>query len=148
MNAWNRYWYTPLASVRPYLLVKSVLAIFALDLCVLMLRSGHWYGHADFNVAHFRWLDTLQPLPTQTSYNCVLLLTAILALVGFFYSANRLILVLILTLYTYSWSMSLHDAFQHHYFISLVLFCVACPPHLPLWRCRASPGPAPEAAWS
>jgi len=130
MNAWNRYWYTPLASVRPYLLIKSVLAIFALDLCVLMLRRGHWYGHADFNIAHFRWLDTLQPLPTQTSYNCVLLLTAILALVGIFYSANRLILVLILTLYTYSWSMSLHDAFQHHYFISLVLFCVACLPNL------------------
>ena len=130
MNAWNRYWYTPLASVRPYLLVKSVLAIFALDLCVLMLRNGHWYGHADFNVAHFRWLDALQPLPTQTSYNCVLLLTAILALVGTLYSANRLILVLVLTLYTYSWSMSLHDAFQHHYFISLVLFCVACLPNL------------------
>jgi hypothetical protein len=130
MNAWNRYWYTPLASVRPYLLVKSVLSIFALDLCVLMLRGGHWYGHADFNVAHFRWLDALQPLPTQTSYNCVLLLTAILALVGIFYSANRLILVLILMLYTYSWSMSLHDAFQHHYFISLVLFCMACLPNL------------------
>jgi len=130
MNAWNRYWYTPLASVRPYLLVKSVLAIFALDLCVLMLRRGHWYGHADFNVAHFRWLDALQPLPTQTSYNCVLLLTAILALVGIFYSASRVILVLILMLYTYSWSMSLHDAFQHHYFISLVLFCMACLPNL------------------
>ena len=28
-------------------------------------------------------------------------------------------------LYTFSWSMSMLDSYQHHYFVSLVLLCLA-----------------------
>jgi len=124
MNPWNRYWYGPVSAVRPYLLVKGFLILLAFDTWTGMIAHGARYGAGGFNVAHFRWLDALHPVPTAAWYVGLMLLIGWLALVTVLAGTNRLVLGLIAVLYTYGWSMSLLDRYQHHYFISLVLLCL------------------------
>ena len=54
---------------------------FVADLGVIIEDAIARYGIDGFNVAHFRWLDALQPLPSAASYIAVLLLTGMLSLV-------------------------------------------------------------------
>jgi hypothetical protein len=120
-SAWDRYWYGTVDAVRPYLLMKGVLLLLAFDTWLLRIPGGWKYGLDGFNVAHFHWLDSLQPPPTVGAHVGILLAVGMLALVcalidpGFW---TRLLLAL---LYTYSWAKSMFDNYQHHYFLSLVL---------------------------
>ncbi|MEK6247337.1 MAG: HTTM domain-containing protein, partial [Planctomycetales bacterium] len=124
MSVWDRFWFTPIAAVRPYLLTKFVLLLLAFDLCLVRIPGGSLYGLGDFNVAQFAWLDALQPQPSSALYVGITLTASILALIAVMTQANRFILGLVCLLYTYAWAMSMLDQFQHHYFISLVLFCL------------------------
>jgi len=45
-----------------------------------MLLRAYRYGADGFNVAHFAWLDALQPLPTASSYATLLLVSGLLAM--------------------------------------------------------------------
>lgn len=121
MNSWERYWFGPVAAIRPYLLIKAVLLLLAVDLWLLRVPSGSRYGLDGFNVAHFQWLDALQPLPSPDLYVGLVLLTGWLAFVCVLISAGPWLLALLTILYTYTWAMSMIDGFQHHYFLSLVL---------------------------
>ena len=76
MRAWDNYWYAPVAAIRPYLLFKGFLLILALDICLLMVKEGHWYGLGGFNIAHFPVLDAVQPLPSPAIYIGTMLLAA------------------------------------------------------------------------
>jgi hypothetical protein len=58
----------------------------------------------------------------------VQVLTALLAVVVALTGADRPALVALVVLYTWSWAMSMLDTYQHHYFLSLVLLCLACFP--------------------
>ncbi|MFI5306158.1 MAG: hypothetical protein ACHQ53_02330 [Polyangiales bacterium] len=109
---------------RAYLFSKLFLLMLALDTWMLMIGHAGRYGVAGFNVAHFGWLDAIAPTPSARSYVAVLLLTGLLALVVALTGIRRLPVLLLFLLYSYSWSMSMLDSYQHHYFVSLILFCL------------------------
>ena len=106
MKIWNRYFYGNVAAIRPYLLIKVVLIFLAMDRWIAMSRFGSIYGAAGFNVAHFPWLDALQPLPTADYHVAFLLLTGLLSVVFAFSGGGRIALFSLFLLYTYCWSMS------------------------------------------
>ena len=123
MKTWNLYWYGPVAAIRPYLLIKGFLLLLAFDAWTLMIHPGARYGAGQFNVAHFAWLDAIHPVPTPGWYVGLIILIGWLALTMVLTKPNRWTVTALCLLYTYAWSMSLLDRYQHHYFISLVLFC-------------------------
>jgi HTTM domain len=120
-NRWERYWFGSVAAIRPYLLMKTILFMLAFDLWMVRLPGGWRFGLDAFNVAHFRWLDAVQPLPTAGLYNGLVLLVGILAFVCAVVGASFWVRVILLLAYTYTWAQSMLDGFQHHYLFSLVL---------------------------
>ena len=122
IDLWENYWFGPVAAIRPYLLMKAVLLLLAFDMWLLRITKGARYGVFEFNIAHFPWLDAIQPLPTPALFVGSVLSVGLLAMVCTLGGAFHWALVLLALSYTYTWSMSLLDSFQHHYFISLVLF--------------------------
>jgi hypothetical protein len=121
---WNWYWYGPVAAVRPYIITRSILLVFAFDAWTRSLRTAARYGSGDFNVAHFSWLDAVQPLPTASVRVGVLVSTGLLAMTIVCGGGGRLLLAALALIHTYGWSMSMFDSFQHHYFLSLTLLCL------------------------
>jgi len=101
--------------------MKAVLLVLAFDVWLVRVPKGWKVGVDGFNVAHFQWLDWLQPLPVPGLYVGVQLLVGIVALVCAFTEAGLWLRILLASLHTYSWAMSLLDNYQHHYFLSLVL---------------------------
>jgi hypothetical protein len=125
MNAWSSFFYGEYGGSRAYLLSRALLLVLAFDMWQLMIGHAGRYGIDGFNVAHFRFLDTLQPLPSAASYVGTLLITGALALVLAFTGLRRMPALLLFALYTFCWSMSMLDSYQHHYFVSLLLLCLA-----------------------
>ena len=121
MTAWDRYWFGPVAAVRPYVLERAVLFLLALDSWVQFVPHGGRYGAGGFNVAHFLWLDAIQPLPSPALHVGLVLIVGGLAWVIACTGGNCSLRVLLLVLYTYGWAMSRLDAYQHHYLLSLLL---------------------------
>ena len=64
MGGWNRYWHGPVAAVRAWVVLNGILLLLAFDVWVQSLRTAARYGSGAFNVAHFAWLDAVQPLPS------------------------------------------------------------------------------------
>ena len=127
-NLWQRYWFAPVAAIRPYLLAKAMLWLTAFDVWLLRVENSAQFALEDFNVAHFYWLDVVQPVFTPPVYTGLLLGTGLFALYCAFAGANRIVLALLALSYTYSWAASMLDGYQHHYFLSLVLLaCVFFP---------------------
>ncbi|HEX9765408.1 MAG TPA: HTTM domain-containing protein, partial [Nitriliruptorales bacterium] len=141
MTAWEHYWFGPVAAIRPYLLMKAVYGMLALDLWLVQIPRGGRYGAGGFNVAHFRWLDVVQPLPSPDLYVGLMLSLGLLALVCALSDPGRWARALVAVLHTYSWAMSLHDTYQHHYFLSLALAAFVFFPRVPA-RALAAPGDA------
>ena len=132
MNRWDSLWYGPVASARPLLWEKLFLALLALDVWTQLLARGARYGAAGFNVAHFAWLDALQPAPGPELYVGLMLIVGWLAAFLAWTGHDRLGLAALCGLYTWGWSMSILDSYQHHYLISLALLClVFLPRRLP-----------------
>ncbi|MFO0912133.1 MAG: tetratricopeptide repeat protein [Pirellulales bacterium] len=121
LTSWDELWTGPVAAIRPYLFMKCFYLLIATDAVVLMTERGARYGVDGFNVAHFRWLDTLQPAPSATWYVGCLMLVAVLALLQVFagFSVGRAIATAVG--YTYCWTMSRYDSYLHHYLTSLIL---------------------------
>jgi tetratricopeptide (TPR) repeat protein len=130
---WNAFWYGPVAVVRPYLLVRCFMLLLAFDAWLLLAYRSAAYGFDGFNVAHFAWLDAVQPTPSPAIYGCVQFLIGLLALYVAVTGFNRLVIAAVTFLYSYGWSMSLLDGYQHHYLTSIVLFCMACFPSARQW---------------
>ncbi|HEV8675868.1 MAG TPA: HTTM domain-containing protein [Methylomirabilota bacterium] len=128
--AWDHYWFGGIAAVRPYLLVKVLLCVLAFDGWLHRVPAGGQYGAGGFGVAHFQWLDALQPLPSPGLYVGLMLAVGLLALWCAFTNAGRWPRALLAVLYTYAWAMSFQDGFQHHYFLSLVLMTFVFFPRL------------------
>jgi len=119
---WDGYWFGPVAAVRPYLLTRTALLMLAFDLWLLRVPSGGLRMSLDgFNVAHFQWLDSVQPLPTPGLYIGIVLLAGMVAFVWALVDAGLWTRALLTLLYAYTWMMSQLDSYQHHYFLSLVL---------------------------
>jgi hypothetical protein len=123
-SLWTRFFYGENGACRSYLFGKLFLLMLAFDTWMLMIGHAGRYGMGGFNVAHFAWLDALMPAPNAATYVGVLLLTGLLALSLVFTGPAPVPVSLLFVLYTFSWSMSMLDSYQHHYFVSLVLFCM------------------------
>lgn len=145
MNALHRFFHGPYAAVRPYLLSKALLMMLALDVWRLMIGHAGRYGIDGFNVAHFAWLDALQPQPSAASYIAVLMLSGLLALLLALTGVRRGPALILFALYTFSWSMSMLDSYQHHYFVSLVLLCLAFFPRTSARELHPPDSPAPAS---
>jgi len=143
-NGWERYWFGSVAAIRPYLLMKATLFMLAFDLWVVRLAEGWRFGLDTFNVAHFRWLDAVQPPPTTGLYNGLLLLVGILAFVCAAVGGNLWARVILALAYTYTWAQSMLDGYQHHYLFSLILLAFIFFP--PLNARGLYPSEAPTAS--
>jgi hypothetical protein len=130
MNAWDRYFHGRYLALRPYLLRKLFLVTVAFDTWLLMIGHAGRYGVAHFNVAHISLLDRLAPVPSPGLYVGVLLLSGWVALGLALIEPTAVGMAVLWCLYTYSWAMSMLDSYQHHYFVSLVLLCMACFPRV------------------
>jgi Vitamin K-dependent gamma-carboxylase len=129
-HAWEHYWFGPVAAIRPYLLVKGALCLLAFDVWMLRVLHGGRYGDGGFNVAHFRWLDALQPLPSPGLYVGLMLAVGMLAMVCVFIDTGPWALALLALMWTYGWAMSMLDSYQHHYLLSLFLTMLVFLPRL------------------
>jgi hypothetical protein len=145
MNAFERFFYSEYGASRAYLFAKGFLLLLALDTWMLMIGHAGRYGIGGFNVAHFGWLDALLPTPSAGFYVAVLVLAGLLALVIVLTGIRRTSVLALFVLYTFSWSMSMLDSYQHHYFVSLVLLCLAFFPQTSATEIHALPPPAPES---
>jgi hypothetical protein len=121
MIDWGRPFRAAYHPARAYLLHKGLLGLLAFDVWVGMLEHAGRYGAGGFNVAHFAFIDAVTPLPTPALYGGMLLLAGLLSLAMFFAGAPRAGKAVLAVLYTSSWLISLHDAYQHHYFLSYML---------------------------
>lgn len=144
MKPLERYFFGDVDAIRPYLLQRGILLLLAFDSWLDLLPHGGRYGAGGFNVAHFGWLDAIAPTPTPGLYSGLIILVGLLALTQALIRPSKLMLFILCGLFTYGWSMSMLDSYQHHYLLSLVLFCVAFFPRLTsadLW-----PNPAERSA--
>lgn len=142
----DRFAFGPVAAVRPWLLLKATLLLLAVDVWHTHLGPAWRYGAAGFNVAHFAWMNGL-PIPTREAYVAMLVVVG----VGSFVCAlmarpPRALLVLVTFLYTWGWSCSMHDSYQHHYLISLILFAFCFFPRLDGKQLFGEIGGAPRRA--
>lgn len=145
MRAFERFFYSEFGASRAYLFAKGFLLLLALDTWMLMIGHAGRYGIAGFNVAHFGWLDAVQPIPTAPLYIAVLMLAGLLALVIVLTGIRRTSVLTLFALYTYSWAMSMLDSYQHHYFVSLVLLCLAFFPQTSASQIHPLPPPVPDS---
>jgi hypothetical protein len=130
MHTWNAAWFGPVSNVRVWLMTRVTALMLALDAWLLMIERGGRYGAGDFNVAHFAWLDAIQPVPTAGLYVGLILSCGVLAMMVALGVLGRLGVVALTVAYSYGWSMSQLDSYQHHVFISWVLLCLCCVPAL------------------
>jgi hypothetical protein len=122
-GAWERWFFAPVRLARPVLLLRGTLFVLGLDCVVDLAEHGARYGIAGFNVAHFPWIDAIQPTPTPTVYVGVILTVGV-ACLGAALTPGRIprsLLAAIAALYNWSWLMSMIDSYQHHYFLGLLL---------------------------
>jgi hypothetical protein len=126
--ALERFFFAPVAPARPYLLIRGVLFLLAFDCWIGLTPRGAYYDGA-FNVAHFPWLDAIQPTPDSALYITLVLGAGLLAFVMAMSRPSRLGMAALFAAYSYAWLMSMVDNYQHHYLISLLLFVLIFAPH-------------------
>lgn len=153
MNRWSAYLFGDVAAVRPLLLARGFLALFAFDLLVDFLPRAHLYGAGGFDVAHFRWLDAIQPTPTPALYVCLILAAAFATLTCAVVGIRRWLIAVACVCYGYAYFMSQHDTYQHHYLLLIMLIVTACFPRIDAASAIAPPdddNPAPPriSAWA
>jgi hypothetical protein len=147
LDPWSRYWLAPVAAVRPWLLMKFTLFVLAFDVLGTHLGPAWRYGAAGFNVPHFAWMSAL-PTPTTAAYVGMLFLVSTGALVAALVpKPPRWLLGGLGVLYTWGWSCSMHDSYQHHYLLGLVLMLFALFPRVDafdLFGAASQPSEAPS----
>ena len=95
-------------------------------------------------MAHFAWLDAVQPSVTPGLTIAVITLAGLLCFgVALAPKPPRWLIALTFLLYTWSWAMSMLDSYQHHYLSSIVLLAFVFFPRLTA-REALDPPAAPE----
>ena len=116
--------------MRPWLILKITLFVLAFDVLHTHLGPAWRYGAGGFNVPHFAWMEAL-PVPTTAAYVGMLFFVSTSALVcALVPRPPRPLLLAIAALYTWGWSCSMHDSYQHHYLLSVLLVAIAMFPTL------------------
>ncbi len=140
----RRILFVPVAAVRPYLVLKGTLLLLAFDMWLTRIEHGGRYGAGSFNVAHFAWLDAVQPEVTAGLYVGVSIVTGLLCFALVLVpAAPRWLLALTFVLHTWSWAMSMLDSYQHHYLLSLVLLALVFFPRPSAEDALLAPAPPP-----
>ncbi len=129
MSHWHRIWYRDVDRSRVRLLTFVLTVLIAVDMWSRVLRRGVAHGNGGFDVAHFAWLDAVQPLPTPELHLGTLFVAGFVAVAMAIAGPSRLGFAVLCLAQTYSWAMSRLDGFQHHYYLSIALMCVALMPH-------------------
>ncbi len=137
------FFFTPVAPARPYLLTRGLLFLLSFDCWLGLVPRGAYYV-SGFNVAHFAWLDAIQPAPSPALYVTLVLGAGLLALSMALSRPSRLGLAVLLVAYTYAWLMSMLDSYQHHYLLSLLLFALIFAPHRTATEVFGPPGAQPN----
>ena len=101
---------------------RLVYGLLAFDLWLEMAPHASRYGAGGLNVAHFSWLDDIQGLPDASTYLAVILASGVVSLGLSLGVGGRVARWALFGLYTYGWAMSQLDSYQHHFFLSIVLF--------------------------
>lgn len=143
--------FVPFAGVRTYILLKGTLLLLAFDIWLTRISHGGRYGAGGFNVAHFAWLDAIQPSVSPGLYIAVSMLTAFLCVaLALAPRPPRWLFAVTFVLHTWSWAMSMLDSYQHHYLLSIVLLALIFFPRLSAEEAllppepKAEPEPAPK----
>jgi len=126
----RQHFFGPVDAIRPWLLPRLFLLLFAVDIWVNFVGRSGRYGLGGLNVAHFGWLDALQPLPSPQLYASLMLIVSFLAAVVAIAGINRWLMGIICLLFTWGWAMSQIDSYQHHYLISVLLLTLVFFPQL------------------
>ena len=127
----RRTLFVPVAAVRPYLAIKLTLLMLGFDLWIERASHGGRYGVGGFNVAHFAWLEAIQPAITPALQVGVVVLTGALCVTLALASRPpRWLIAIAFVLHSWTWAMSMLDSYQHHYLLSLVLFTMIFFPRL------------------
>jgi hypothetical protein len=147
----SRTLFVPVAAVRPYLVLKCTLLLLSFDMWLTRIEHGGRYGAGGFNVAHFAWLDAIQPDVTAGLYVGVCVLTGMLCFgLALAPKPPRWLIAVAFLLHTWSWAMSQLDSYQHHYLLSIVLLALVFFPQLRAEEAligeRAEREPKPEPA--
>ncbi len=124
MKGFDAYFFGRVDPLRPFALRRALLLLLAFDCWLDLVPHGARYGAGAFNVAHFRFLDALLPVPTAALYVGLILFVGWLALTMALAGPPRWGMALLTGLYTFSWSMSMLDSYQHHYLLSWLLFAM------------------------
>lgn len=143
----QRVIFAPVAAVRPYLAFKCTLLMLAFDMWLTRASHGGRYGAGGFNVAHFGWLEAVQPQISPEVYVGVCVLTGALCFaVAFADRPPRWLIALTFLVHSWSWAMSMLDSYQHHYMLSLVLLAMIFFPRLSAEQALLAPKdePAPK----
>lgn len=119
----EQHFYGDVAAERMHVLKSIFLLILSFDIWLELAGHAARYGAGDFNLSHFALLDAVQPMPSPGLYLGVTFGASILSFVGAWFPQPRWVRAMLFAAYSYGWAMSLHDSYQHHYLISLVLFC-------------------------
>ena len=120
-SAWEALWFQPTDESRARWMARLVLFMLSLDCWLVMVPHAARYGAGDFNVAHFHWLQRIQPQPSPDLYVGLMLVCGSLSLLGALGVLGRVGLGVLTALYTWAWSMSQLDSYQHHYFLTLAI---------------------------
>ena len=112
----------PVAAVRPFLFVRLLYLLLAVDIWLHFVGRSVIYGVDGFNVAHFAWLDAIAPQPTAALYTGLMIVISFAALAVGLFGRHLPLMILVCVLFTYGWAVSQLDSYQHHYFLSLLLF--------------------------
>ncbi|HEX5657115.1 MAG TPA: HTTM domain-containing protein [Polyangiales bacterium] len=122
------YFETPYHPVRAFLLTRATYLLLAGDLWLGMVQHAGRYGLGGFNVAHFAPLDALLPVHSPTPYVVLLMLSGCLSFALGLFAQPRWLRATLAFTYTLAWMISIHDSYQHHYFLSwLLAWLVAFP---------------------
>ena len=124
MSVWDAYFERGIDRARAVVLLRFVPALLAVDVCATMLQSGGRYGVGGVQVAHFAWLDAIQPVPTSALYVGTMALGALAAMVSALTTPRRWVLGVATAAFTWGWAMSQLDSYQHHYLLSWVLLAL------------------------
>jgi hypothetical protein len=118
----------PYHPLRPFLLSRAAYLLLAGDLWLGMVQHGGRYGLGDFNVAHFALLDVLLPVHSPGPYVALLVFSGFISLSLGLFGQPRWLRALLAVTYSLAWMISIHDSYQHHYFISWLLAWLAAFP--------------------
>lgn len=127
-RGYEKFWMTFEISAAKLALFRVLFfAVFAID-AWLQIAHAPRYGHLDFNVTHFPFLNDLLPMPTRTSMLLIYTAQTYLALRIMLGGVQRAAYIGLALLFAYGYFISQLNSYQHHYLLAIALGLLAAFP--------------------